>query len=58
MILLMIRRKNGHQIFFKLLSDNDLRVVEQITDRLAIYLEGVEFKYVPMEGGDAKLTAN
>ena len=58
MILLMIQRKNGHQVFFRLLNDDDHRVVEQITERLQFYLEDAIFLFVPMEGGDPKSKAS
>ena len=55
MILLRIQRRNGHQLFFRLRDDKDLKVVEQVTDRLKVYLEDAEFSFVPMEGGDSSL---
>jgi hypothetical protein len=51
MILLVIRRKGSdHTIVFRLKNDEDYRQVEEITNHLKLYLENVEFSYVPTEG--------
>lgn len=49
MVLLVIHKTNNYQkIVVALRNDEDIRIVQQITDRLRVYLEqGIEFEYKP-----------